>query len=140
MGGGTSVLAGDPKFAPHASIDALALFAPGLYTNPPAYSHRARVSAPLLVVSGAMDCGPNTLTKEAMPLYQNVNSSVKALVVPKGANHCQWSTPTKGGVCAHAECHAIERPQQQDIGRQILAAFVPAALGKTDDDWNQFES
>ena len=35
------------------------------------------------------DCGPNQLPKEALPLYQSVNSTVKALVVLKGANHCQ---------------------------------------------------
>jgi len=40
-------------------VDAIANFAPGLYTFPPAYSHKAAVTAPMLVVSGAMDCGPN---------------------------------------------------------------------------------
>jgi len=139
MGGGTSVLAADPTYAPSASVDALALLAPGLYTLPPAYSHKGHVSAPLLVVSGAMDCGPNALTKEAMPLYSSVNSSVKALVVPKGANHCQWTTPTNGGVCTAAECHAIDRSEQHDIGRRILAAFMPAAMDHTKlDDFEQF--
>lgn len=127
MGGGTSVLAADPSYV-HASIDALALFAPGLYTLPPAYSHRSAVSAPLLVVSGAMDCGPNALPKEAEPLFHTVSSTVKALVVLKGANHCQWSTPTHGGVCAHSECHEIDRDAQQAAGRRLLAAFLPAAL------------
>ena len=73
MGGGTSVLAADATFAPQAAgLDAVALYAPGLYTNPSGYSHRGRVKAPLLVVSGAMDCGPNQLPKEALPLYDDV--------------------------------------------------------------------
>merc|ERR1711935_674858 len=59
MGGGTTVLAADPTFAKHASVDALAMFAPGLYTRPSAYSHRSAVTAPMLIVSGSMDCGPN---------------------------------------------------------------------------------
>ena len=139
MGGGTSVLAADPSFAPHGNIDALVLYAPGLYTLPPAYSHRAKITAPLLVVSGAMDCGPNALPKEAMPLYQDVNSTNKALVLLKGANHCQWSNPTKGGVCAHKECHAIERPQQQAAGRALLAAFLPVVAG-SNQAWAGFES
>ena len=45
MGGGTSVLAADNSFAPGVSVDAVVLFAPGLYTLPPAYSHRPRVRA-----------------------------------------------------------------------------------------------
>jgi len=137
MGGGTTVLAADPSYAPGGSIDALAFFAPGLYTLPPAYSHRANVNAPMMAVSGAMDCGPNALTKEALPLYQTVNSTTKAIVSLKGANHCQWSTPTNGGVCTHAECHAIDRDAQQAAGRRLLAAFVPASIGGS---WSTFEA
>jgi len=139
MGGGTSVLAADASFAPDATVDAMALFAPGLYTAPPAYSHRPHINAPMMVVSGAMDCGPNQLPKEALPLYQDVNSTVKAVVVLKGANHCQWSTPTKGGVCAHAECHAIDRSTQQAAGRRLLQAFLSGVFGDAS-SWDAFES
>lgn len=139
MGGGTSVLAADASFAPSGAIDALALFAPGLYTLPPAYSHRANVKAPLMVVSGAMDCGPNQLPKEALPLYTDVNSTTKALIVLKGANHCQWSTPTHGGVCSAPECHAIDRSAQQNAGRRLLGAYVGAVLG-SNANWDTFES
>ena len=125
MGGGTSVLAGDRSFAPGANVDGLVLMAPGLYTFPPAYSHRGAIDAPLLVISGSMDCGPNQLPKEAFPLYENVNSTIKALVLLKGANHCQWTNPTHGGVCAYEECHAINRDAQQSAGRELLAAFLP---------------
>ena len=141
MGGGTSVLAADPTYAPHGHIDGLALYAPGLYTLPPAYSHRSKVTAPLMVVSGAMDCGPNALPKEALPLFQDVNSTKKAVVVLKGANHCQWSNPTKGGVCSFKECHAIERPEQQSAGRSLLAAFLPVVADEDDETaWDQFEA
>lgn len=140
MGGGTSVLAGDAKFAPHGTVDAIAEFAPGLYTNPPAYSHKKGVQAPIMIVSGAMDCGPNQLPKEAFPLYRDVISTKKSLVVLKGANHCQWSTPTHGGVCSVAECHALERSAQQDAGRRLLSAFLPAALSNSTESWAQFES
>lgn len=84
MGGGTSVLAADPSFAPHSNVTALALVAPGLYTLPPAYSHRTSIVAPILIVSGAVDCGPNALPREALPLYSTVHSQIKALVVLKG--------------------------------------------------------
>ena len=137
MGGGTSVLAADPTFAPRAAVDALALLAPGLYTLPPAYSHKGRVQAPLLVVSGATDCGPNQLPKEALPLYNGVRSTRKALVVLKGANHCQWSSPTAGGVCAHEECHRLDRTGQQEAGSRLLQAFLPAALGVA--SWDTLE-
>jgi len=138
MGGGTTVLAADPSFAPGASIDALAFLAPGLYTLPPAYSHKASVTAPLMIVSGSEDCGPNQLPKEALPLYSSVNSTTKALVLLRGANHCQWSTPTDGGVCSAAECHNITRDAQQSQGRKLLAAFLPASLGVS--SWADFEA
>eukprot|EP00966_Prymnesium_polylepis_P183439 4251172-Prymnesium_polylepis.1 len=35
------------------------------------------------------------------------SSTTKAIVVLRGANHCQWSTPTHGGVCSAPECHAM---------------------------------
>jgi len=136
MGGGTTVLAADHSYAPAASVKALALFAPGLYTNPPAYPHKANVNAPVLIVSGAMDCGPNQLSKEALPLYQSVNSSQKALVVLNGANHCGWTSATKG-VCKPGECHAITRDAQHSFGRELLGAFLPAVLGGV--TWGQFE-
>ena len=97
--------------------------------------------------------GPNQLPKEALPLFQDVNSTVKAppaplrrcppldaspntepqaLVVLKGANHCQWTNPTAGGVCAHAECHDIDRPTQQAGGRELVGAFLPT-IGQAPD-------
>lgn len=137
MGGGTTILAADPSFA-KASLSGLALFAPGLYTRPAAYSHKASVTVPIMIVSGSMDCGPNQLPKEALPLYQSVNSTVKALVVLKGANHCQWSTPTAGGVCAGTECHNLTRVDQQNQGRLLLINFLSAIVNPT--GWAAFEA
>ena len=119
------MLAADHGWAAATVVDALVLFAPGLYTLPPAYSHRTNVRAPILVVSGSNDCGPNSLTKESLPLYQDVNSSVRALVVLKGANHCQWTTPTRAGVCSVAECHHLERTAQQAAGVELLQVATP---------------
>ena len=137
MGGGTSVLAANASFAPAASYQALALFAPGLYTRPPAYPSKAAVHAPLLIVSGSDDCGKNALPKEALPLYNDASSKTKALVALKGANHCQWTSASKG-VCAAAECHHIERDDQWAAGRRLLDAFMPAALGAS--AWSDFTS
>lgn len=136
MGGGTTVLAADPSFA-NASISALALFAPGLYTRPAAYSHKAGVTAPVMIVSGSMDCGPNQLPKEALPLYQSVSSKVKALIVLKGANHCQWTTSTSG-VCAKAECHDLDRADQQASGKLLLGNFLNA-IAEPSTGWSAFE-
>ena len=45
---------------------------------------------PVLIVSGAEDCGPNALPREAQPAYDGLAAApYKALVVLAGANHCQ---------------------------------------------------
>merc|ERR1719258_192542 len=36
-----------------------------------------------MVVSGAMDCGPNALPKEALPLFQDVNSTKPVCAAPE---------------------------------------------------------
>ena len=61
MGGGTSVLAADPGWAPGTVVDALVLFAPGLYTLPPAYSHRANVRARAFFCSNLPVCAHSRL-------------------------------------------------------------------------------
>jgi len=136
MGGGTSVLAADKAFVQKAQVDAVALLAPGLYTKPAGYSHMAAIQAPVLIVSGAMDCGPNALPKQAQPLYGNVSSTTKALVVLRGANHCQWTSATRG-VCAKAECHDLNQDAQQSAGRELIASFILATVGGG--SWAAFE-
>jgi len=61
---------------------------------------------------------------------------VQALIVLKGANHCQWTSATSG-VCSVAECHNLTHAEQHAAGRLILGAFLPAALGSQ--PWDTFE-
>merc|ERR1712232_861699 len=99
MGGGMTVLSVGKDAAP---VDGVALFAPGLYTKPSGTPFLRNIEVPALVVSGSMDCGSNTLDKQAKPAFDGLASKSKVLVVLKGANHCQWTQPTERflGVCS----------------------------------------
>lgn len=137
MGGGAAVLATGKE---GASPDALALFAPGLYTHPDATEFLPNIQAPTLIVSGSMDCDSNSLDKEAQPAFDGLSSESKVLVVLKGANHCQWTSPAEKlfGVCKEVvktECHAIDMQQQQQLGNQLVASFVRGLK-----DWESFEA
>lgn len=140
MGGGATVLATGKE---NASPDALALFAPGLYTKPDATEFLPNIQAPTLIVSGSMDCGSNALDKQAQPAFDGLSSEQKVLVVLKGANHCQWASPEEKllGVCKtfeKNECHAIDIREQQRMGNQLLASFVNGLKGEA--AWNSFEA
>jgi predicted dienelactone hydrolase len=137
MGGGATVLATGKE---GASPDALALFAPGLYTKPDGTEFLPNIQAPTLIVSGSMDCGSNALDKQAQPAFDGLSSESKVLVVLKGANHCQWTSPEEKliGVCKtfeKNECHAIDMREQQRLGNQLLASFAHGLK-----DWNSFEA
>jgi len=139
MGGGMSVLAAGKD---SASVNGVALFAPGLYTKPDATPFLKNITVPALVVSGSMDCGQNALDKQAQPAFDGLASKTKVLLVLKGANHCQWIQPfEKGlGVCStfeKTECHNIERAKQHELGAALVGAFNLAL--KSSDDWSQFE-
>jgi len=137
MGGGATVLATGKE---GASPDGLALFAPGLYTKPDATEFLPNIQAPTLIVSGSMDCGSNSLDKEAQPAFDGLSSESKVLVVLKGANHCQWTSPEEKllGVCKtfeKNECHSIDRREQQRLGNKLFASFARGL-----NDWNSFEA
>eukprot|EP00662_Eupelagonemidae_sp_cell21_P005146 gene5146-34484_t len=123
MGGGTTVLAaGTPSL--HARASAVALWAPGLMGDPPAGgATAARVTAPALVMFGALDC-------------------LNAVVVLGGGDHWGlggWATPavtpcrncvngTSGRpTCATDACAGIPRAAQQLAGVAVYAAFARAA-------------
>lgn len=138
MGGGTSVLA-----AAQSSAVGMALFAPGLYTLPPARPYLKNVTLPSLIVSGSDDCGPNQLPKQAMPTFDGLASTQKVIVSLKGANHCQWTAPSKGeiGVCnvpsAFKECALIDASTQHSLGVELFAAFLMGVKGEQ--GWKSFE-
>jgi len=137
MGGGATVLATGKE---GASPDGLALFAPGLYTKPDATQFLPNIQAPTLIVSGAMDCDSNSLDKQAQPAFDGLSSESKVLVVLKGANHCQWTTPMEKlfGVCksvVQTECHDIDIDEQHRLGNQLVASFARGLK-----DWTSFEA
>mmetsp|Transcript_30723 Transcript_30723/g.45845 ORF Transcript_30723/g.45845 Transcript_30723/m.45845 type:complete len:179 (+) Transcript_30723:2-538(+) len=126
-----------------ASVQGIVLFAPGLYTKPSGTPVLQNVSVPALIVSGSMDCGTNSLEKEARPAFGGLASKTKVLVVLKGANHCQWIQPfEKGlGVCRtfeKNECHSISRALQHKLGSDLFQAFA-AALRSGERGWEEFE-
>jgi predicted dienelactone hydrolase len=139
MGGGMTVLSVGRETA---KVDGVALFAPGLYTKIDAAPFLKNISVPALVVSGSMDCGPNSLDKEARPAFNGLASASKVLVVLKGANHCQWIEPfEKGfGVCStfeKNECHSITRAEQHSHGADLVRAFTKGLRSLS--DWDEFE-
>merc|ERR1740117_1530514 len=115
----------------HAS--GLALFAPGVYvTTPSGEPYLDNITIPVLLVSGAVDCGMNALEKQAQRAFDAFASERKFLVVPKGANHCQWTDPTKDpahGICkslVETECHGIEIGVQHDLANRLVRTFTTA--------------
>jgi len=139
MGGGMTVLAVGKD---GANADAVALFAPGLYTNPDATPFLPSITVPALIVSGAMDCGSNALDKQAQPTFDGLASLTKVLVVLKGANHCQWTFPREKhlGVCKtfeKNECHGISYDEQQHAGAALLQKFSEGIVAPS--CWQKFE-
>merc|ERR1719171_414816 len=135
MGGGTSLLAAG-GFADPGPVLGLVLLAPGMYTRPNARRFVPNITAPVLLLSGSNDCGPNTLRRQAGPAFDALRTA-KALVVVKGANHCQWGDGVSFGVCRFPECHHMERAAQQQVGRQLAHAFAKAVAGGR---WADFEA
>jgi len=146
MGGGMTVLAtGMDGANEHAS--GLALFAPGVYvTTPSGEPYLGNITIPVLLVSGAVDCGMNALEKQAQRAFDAFASERKFLVVPKGANHCQWTDPTKDpahGICkslVETECHGIEIGVQHDLANRLVRTFTAALHAGTDEGWSSFEA
>lgn len=139
MGGGMTALSVGQD---SASVNGVALFAPGLYTKPDATPFLKNITMPALIVSGSMDCGQNALDKQAQPAFAGLASKSKVLLVLKGANHCQWIQPfEKGlGVCStfeKNECHGIERATQHNLGASLVSAFSSGV--KSTEEWSRFE-
>merc|ERR1719235_2254651 len=107
-----------------------------MYTLPNARRFVPNVTAPVLLLSGSNDCGPNTVRRQAGPAFDALRTE-KALVVVKGANHCQWGSPVSFGVCRFPECHHMERAAQHQAGRRLARSFASAlARGR----WADFEA
>lgn len=140
MGGGTSVMAASPPYS--ATLDAMSLWAPGLYGKNPA--NASNVEVPTLILVGSDDCvNVPDMPLRGVDVYQKVASLQKALVVLKDANHCFWSTPVKGS-CSFDICTGVPRLQQQATGMRIFQQFASAVLKQgivaTDDTrWAAFE-
>lgn len=140
MGGGCALRAAGGLEPPVTSpADGMVVFAPGMYHNETDFIQN--IIMPALVVVGGMDCGGNALDKMAQRAFDGIGSETKVLVVPKGANHCQWTEPSPDatqGVCVNStECHGIEPAEQQRIGVNLMQAFMDG-LG-SDDAWAAFE-
>ena len=66
--------------------------------------------------------------RQSGPAFDALRTA-KALVIVKGANHCQWGDGVSFGVCRFPECHHMERAAQQQVGRQLAHAFAKAVAG-----------
>ena len=95
-GGATSLIAAAKMGALYHAVISIA---PGVYgaAQTTELMHAApMVRAPTLLLLGDQDCC-NEVHVQTLPIYNNLTSVAhKAVVVLGGANHCQWSTPTKG--------------------------------------------
>ena len=145
MGGGTSALAADPAYIPSDSaawparvIDAMALLAPGLYGAPSAVEAPENITAPVLMVGGDLDC-VNVIDApgRAVPSYHALASARKTLVVLKGANHCDFTSPVVGA-CAYDICGNLGKHTQQGDAIELMSRFSAAALNAT--AWSAWEA
>jgi len=136
MGGAAALLAGQVANDNVVSVGSLA---PGFWGPKQAAlleslgsKHSALCEKSLLVVAGDQDCA-NSLSAQALFVWDNVTASCgntssasRALVVLRGATHCQWTTPVKGSCNFDVPCagqQRLQRAKQQQLGSDLLNAL-----------------
>lgn len=88
MGGGASMLAGQLGNG-NLHLKTIVNFA-AANTNPSAVDAAAGISVPVLIFSGANDCIAG-LAQHQQPIFNNVASACKMLVVINGGSHCYFA-------------------------------------------------
>lgn len=134
LGGGATVYAATEL---GAKVDALVLWAPGLYGVPDADA--SLVAAPTLVMLGASDCvnvPDGDLT--GIDTYAKLSTERKALAIIKDANHCAWSSVVTGD-CDYDVCNEVPRLALQAAGLLLFRSFASAALDGGVASWHAFE-
>lgn len=134
LGGGTSVLAATTQ-----TVNALALWAPGLYGATAADATKVPAGTPSLILQGSSDCvNDASLPLRAIDTYKKLGSTRKSIVMLKDANHCFFATPVKGS-CGYDTCNAVPRLPLQATGLRIFQQFAIAALSVDGSAWSNFE-
>jgi len=137
MGGATAVLSS--AAFPKSSV--LVSLAPGAWGSQQQYvlqNATAQVRGPALFIVGDQDCC-NEVHLQTLPVFRNISSELKALVVIKGVNHCHWSTPVKGSCdLGCSNCGDLPRDEQQQLGLEVMRHFFQA-LGGAGHAWKLFE-
>jgi len=137
MGGATAVLS--TAAFPKSSV--LVSLAPGAWGPQQQYvlqNATAHVRSPALFIVGDQDCC-NEVHLQTLPVFHNISSKLKALVVIKGVNHCQWSSPVKGSCeLSCSNCGDLPRDEQQQLGLEVMRHFFQALDGAVH-GWKLFE-
>lgn len=96
-------------------------------------------SQPLFLVVGDQDCA-NSLDAQARSIWGNITADCtaehgphRALVLLKGATHCQWPTAKIGSCTFDVPCipPRLDRAIQQRRGMELLMALANKRLTKT---------
>jgi len=123
------------------NTNAVISIAPGVYGPTQVktmFKSASQVVVPTLFLLGDQDCC-NEVHVQTEPIYNNISSTEKTIVLLKGANHCQWSTPVKGA-CALpcSSCGDLNRVQQQAEGLVVIKIFLEAASSGGLESFNQY--
>jgi len=139
-GSGIPLVGMEARHAQGLVKEAVVSLAPGVYGEAQEGAMAAaspRVHAPVLLLLGDQDCC-NEVHVQSLPIFRNVSSEWKAIVLLRGANHCHWSTPVEGACgLACSSCGDIARVDQQREGTRVILSFMNSVfLG----NWSQFET
>ena len=119
----------------------LFVFAPGFYGDVQLGLRNQSVpliALPTVLVVGEQDCA-NGAHAQTLPVFRQLGG-LKALVSPKGANHCHWTVPVRGQ-CAFDKCGDLTAEAQQTIGWGLLidmVTSVPPAKPDKAASWTGF--
>jgi predicted dienelactone hydrolase len=112
MGGGSAILAA--RFSP--SVRSLAILAP-LDTRPSSINAASEIEIPSMILAGKNDCVTRPEIHQ-VPIYSNLKSHSKIIIIIKGASHCQMAE--RSTKCRLAESTCKPGPEITDKAQQAI--------------------
>jgi len=141
MGGAAATLAAATIAREAAHVpSALIAFAPGFWGETQQSQRNASaplVFMPALLLVGDQDCANEAHTQQ-LPLFRSLGSAARALVVLRGANHCQWASALDPQRCNFDGCGDLTAAEQQGLGWAVALRFLSAALPSSAAGWPAF--
>lgn len=120
VGGGAAVLAA----AADPDVGVLAVMAPQEVARPSMIAAAPAVTAPALVLAGELDCVTPPADHQ-WPLYLQLASPRRALVVLRGGGHCGFAAEPEPCVSGEAGCPPVmDSGHQRSLSRDLLAPWL----------------